>query len=241
MLHLSKYLDKLGRISLPLVLTLVLAGCGASDAGDHMPLTTLEEYGVAPLDLTERDQQLLEALPFAGYDQIMLAEFYAPDDATTFSMESWYLDQTGEWQRNVNHKIDLVDISNPHEVGRGILSLYWADGTGLAPELYMSMRGSGGSSKSWGEAWGIPDNAPVDGLATMSEFLQQPTEIVLGEPVPLGIITGHDINTGQQVFSVNDFFNTEKFADSLYTFAVTVTFLDDRGEDQVNIVHPDEN
>lgn len=252
MLHLSKYLDKLGRISLPLVLTLALAGCGASDngavhdgqadrnAGDYMSLTTLEEYGVAPLDLTARDQQLLEALP--GYPQIMLVQFYAPEEATDIKVEAWYLDGSGQWCIDAAVADDLTIVQNPDEAGRGVISAYWSCDI-TEPQLTMKLNYYGGKASSAHSSIqsGALAEAPADGYGTMLKFLQQPTEIVLGEPVPLGIITSHDADAGQEVFSVNDYFNTEKFAGSLYTAAVTVTFLNDRGEDQVNIVHPDEN
>lgn len=235
--------DKLVRMSWVLLLMLALAGCGADDAaadgqaadnaGDEMSLTTLTEYGVAPLELTERDMQLLDVVPGAHQHEFMLAEFYAPEQADTLKLSVWSLDENGKWRPDGAVSSRLDNIYNVNEAGRGVLSARWSDDLhDMSVSLEEHSYGTSSSSKGTYNIGSLLDETIDCSYSTMIKNLSQPAEMVLGQPIPLCIISCRRTEDGQENFSLSDYYNTGKFAGSLYVGAVTVTFLDDKGEDQ---------
>ena len=199
-------MKKLLSVLLAAVFLLLFTAC-AADAGPA-------QMQLEPGNLSDEEKTLL-SLVGAGQTASLMFEYRVDDTVKTVSVERYELDENGAWRSFGGGSFPVTG-----EEGRIALAL-----EPKSNKMRFAVQDESGTSA-------IQSEYPMTNLAGLgiaSTALNEATEIVLGEEIPLviQILAGND----KEIFAydVSEFSNPDSFAghDYEHVYAVTVTFSGD--------------
>lgn len=197
------------------ILAVTLAGClallTACAGSGELPRLPAKE-GVAPYELSESEQYILEAFDMAGTSQIL--SFKAPEAAVALHINVCRLEEGGTWDRIGGGSILLGADRKPEDRLAGTFTMRLEEDHGMA--LTVTTRGRA-AFRTEGMGGGEMMSATL--------FLQEFQEIALNTELPVALLV-YDSGTSMRSFSMEDYFEPAKFADMDLVQAVTLEFSD---------------
>ncbi len=202
-------------IMLLIILTVFLAACSREDSSNTNVLTALSKEGIAPYKLSEKEKDLLYALGIDSNTPIL--SFNAPKEAITLDIKVNQLNENGEWEFISGGSSSIGTERIPVDRITGTLSIYFKDDHSI--DFIVSFAGRASFSTD-------PVEKDEGILMTMKNSLKEFREIELNKEIPVGIMVGTKGNS-MSTYSVEDYFQPERFEGMDLVQIVTLTFTDE--------------
>lgn len=198
------------RILLLLSLALLLCGCSRGETGPGIPA----EEGIAPYELSQDQQELLEALGME--DSARLFAFLAPEEAITIEVTACRLTDAGTWEVTGSGAMSIGAERQPVSSLSGTIAMELREDYSIDFNINCAGRGSFSSEKI---------EFKVEALGSTKAFLTQFQPIRLNEEIPLAIMV-YDSGTSMRSYTPGDYFDVSLFEGMDLVQAVTVKFSD---------------
>ena len=174
----------------------------------------LDKVGIAPYDLSEEGEYLLQAFGMENTSQIIA--FKAPKEAITMNVNVYCLDNSEQWNPVGESAISIGEDREPVEQLEGTFAMQLQKNYGIDFHINCAGRMSSQSEEI------VLDN---EGLASVKVFLQEFEEVELNTEVPVALMV-YDSGTSMKSYSLQDYFNPSEFAEMDIVQAVTLEFSD---------------
>lgn len=173
---------------------------------------SLEKEGVQPYEYTESDTEILES--FNLQDRANIISFKAPKSARNIEVNTFVLNKNYEWEDN----------------GSGIVSIASDDSNNLEGTISILLNEDYSIDfiiNTMGKASYKTDKIVLDQqiVSSSRDFLSQYKEIKLNRQIPIAIMV-YDSGNSMATYSIDDYFNPQKFQGMDLVQAVIINFTD---------------
>ena len=196
------------------MLLLSLCLCLASCSDTKKPAAAAADESLAPCDLSEDAQELLDLLALS--DRTRLFSFHAPEEAITLRLQVCLLNADGEWEPYDGGSVSIGADRATADVLSGTLALRLCEDNSFA--FTISSNGKFGlETVSFETSAFSPDEA----VRQATIFLADMQSIALDTPIPVALlICGDQLPT----CTTQDYFEPAKFENLNSVLAITATF-----------------
>jgi hypothetical protein len=163
--------------------------------------------------LSTNDKEVLQALNLQ--DRANVISFQGPKEAKGIEVHTYVLGKDNTWEEN-GHGESWCD-ENDDSLLEGTFSMLLNENYSIEYHI-----------DTGGEASYQTDQIVLDkeNLISAHTFLEQSKEFNLNEPIPVAIIA-YDSGNSMRVFSLEDYFDPERFKGMVLVQAVVLEFTDD--------------
>ena len=184
------------------------AGCEAASDFDG----GLSQEGIAPFELTEREEYILESLGLS--DTARIFSFRGPDQAASLKLHVYQLQEDGVWEEIREGGIYLDEQQRREEALAGVFAMRLNEDYSM--ELYLNTKGL--------VAYQTEAAAPREDIMVSSRtFLSDFTEIPLNEEIPVALLA-YDNGTSLPSVSLQYYFEPSRLEGMTLVQAVTLEF-----------------
>ena len=176
---------------------------------------TLFKEGIAPFELTERETYLLDSFDLKNKSQII--EFNAPDEVITLSVNVYRLGDDYKWDNPDGGAISIGLEREPVQYLTGNFTMILKED--YAIDFILNSNGGKASYKT------EKIILETEATASVKAFLEEFQEIELNKEIPVALMI-YDSGTAMRSYSLQDYFEPEKFEGMDFVQAVTLTFSD---------------
>ena len=200
---------KIISIALLVVLAMSLAACSNSTN-----TKTENKEGVYPYELSEREENILQAFGMGGNSQIL--SFRAPSEAISLEVNVYMLDENGEWKGYSGGGISIGTEREPFEVLTGMFTIQ------LHKDYSIDFNISTGGRASYTteSVTSVPEV-----MASTKAFLTDFKEIEINKEIPVALMV-YDSGTSMRSITPETYFEPALLSDMDFVQAVTLTFSD---------------
>lgn len=194
------------------VFMFLLIGCSKNEESAG----SLSKEGIAPYELTEDSQQVLEAFGMRVNDTVQLFEFLAPEEVITLNINVYQRTDTSTWDVIGNGAISIGQEREPISQLSGSIAMEIRENY----QIDFHVNCTGQMSFSTEEI--ILDKESV---ASTKGYLDEFQSIELNTEIPIAVIV-YDSGTSMRSFSPQDYYEPEVFEGMDLVQMVTVEFSD---------------
>ena len=187
---------------------LVLSGC--SDREESF--NELSKEGIAPYELAENQQQLLEAFGMA--DTSKLIAFSAPKEAVTVEVNAYRLSDAGTWEQIGNGSMSTD--TKRESVSQGTIAIELEENYKIDFRINCSGQGFFSTEEI------VLDEEPI---GSTKGYLGEFQTIELNREIPIAVMV-YDSGTSMQSYTLQDYYEPSVFEGMDLVQVVTVEFSD---------------
>ena len=187
-----------------------VAGCGCETTSDLSG--GLAREGIAPYELTEREEYILESLGLSDTSQIL--SFRAPAEATSLDLHVYQLQEDNTWEEVRAGGISVDAQQSQDEALSGVFARRLKEDYSM--ELYLNTEGLA--------AYQTEAVVPEESIASASRiFLPEFAEIHLHEEIPVALMV-YDKGMNLPSASLQYYFEPSRLEGMTLVQAVTLEF-----------------
>lgn len=195
---------------LMVVMMLSLAAC--SEKSNSIEL--LGKEGIAPYDLSEEGEYILQAFGMENDSQII--SYKAPEEAITINVNVYRLENFEKWTLIGESAISIGEEREPIEQLEGTFTMQLQDNYVVDFHINCAGRMSSQSEEI------ILDS---DSMASIKVFLQEFQKVEINTEIPVALMV-YDSGTSMKGHSLQDYFDPSVFEGMDLVQAVTLEFSD---------------
>lgn len=204
------YMKKIITTLLMVVMMLSLAAC--SEKSNSIEL--LGKEGIAPYDLSEEGEYILQAFGMENDSQII--SYKAPEEAITINVNVYRLENFEKWTLIGESAISIGEEREPIEQLEGTFTMQLQDNYVVDFHINCAGRMSSQSEEI------ILDS---DSMASIKVFLQEFQKVEINTEIPVALMV-YDSGTSMKGHSLQDYFDPSVFEGMDLVQAVTLEFSD---------------
>lgn len=199
-------------ILIGVLMSLALSIGGCSNNTDLS--TQLKKEGIAPVELNERDHNLLQSFDLVSHSQILA--FKAPKEATTLMINTYFLNKDGEWVLDLGSGgISIGPDRKPTETLQGTFTMTVKEDYSI--DYHINSAGGYSMTKEL--------DSDLEFNISAKQFLTNFQEIKLNEEIPVAIMA-YSSGGSMRSFDLNTYYEPDVFKGIDVVQAVTLTFTD---------------
>lgn len=192
------------------VMLFSLAAC----SGNSNSVELLKKEGIAPYDLSEEGEYILQSFGMENDSQIIT--FKAPKDAITMNVNIYRLEDSEKWNLIGEGAISIGEEREPVEQLEGTFTMQLQEKYVVDFHINCAGRMSSQSEEI------VFDS---EGISSTKVFLQEFQEVELNTEIPVALMV-YDSGTSMKSHSLQDYFEPSEFAEMDLVQAVTMEFSD---------------
>ena len=200
---------KIISIALLVVFAMSLAACSNSTN-----TKTENKEGVYPYELSEREENILQAFGMGGNSQIL--SFRAPSEAISLEVNVYMLDENGEWKGYSGGGISIGAEREPVGELAGMFTMLLHDDYSMD----FNITCGGRASYTTDAVTTVPET-----VASIKAFLTEQQGIELNKEIPVALMV-YDSGTSMRSITPETYFEPALLSDMDFVQAVTLTFSD---------------
>lgn len=170
--------------------------------------------GIGPYELSQREEDLLEALGMAQDVQILW--FQVPKGTKSVMVHAYSMKDGSSWEQEDIGGVSLVSGDGGKEELSGLITMSLKDNYSI--DISVTANGARYSATT--------DEIPLDKeiIGSSKGFMTSSQSIETGQEIPVAIMV-YDSGTRMESYTLEDYFSPSKFQGMDFVQAVTVSFL----------------
>lgn len=199
-------------ISVGLLFIMIVTLTACSGKADSPKLLTKE--GIAPYELSESENYILQSFGMEGTSQIV--SFNAPKEVISLNVNVYRLEAGGKWDNIGGGAISIGADRKPTDQLTGTFTMQLKENHAIDFNINASGRASYKTEEILLER---------EALASVKGFLQDFQDIEINTEIPVALMV-YDSGTSMRSYSLQDYFEPSKFEGMDLVQVVTLEFSD---------------
>lgn len=194
---------------LSFLVTLLVGACSNSEYEPKL----LKKEGIAPYELSQRDEYLLQSFGLANLSELLL--YNAPKEAITLKVNFAILDEEGEWELiDDDWGISIGTEREPEPTLKGTLALIFNDDHRIDVNI--------NSCYSFSIT---PPEFSIELMGWSRAELMEFQTIELNQPIPIALMA-YTSGSSMRSYAIEHYFDTSVFEGVDVVHAITLTFTE---------------